>query len=72
MQLVIQFEFFIRPSSPQLVKSLGKPKSGLPPGSTALALLPVTLDTPMNRKFMPDADHSSWTSLQFVAELLHG
>jgi dihydropteridine reductase len=24
----------------------------------------------MNRKFMPDADFSSWTSLEFVAELM--
>ena len=24
----------------------------------------------MNRKFMPDADFSSWTGLDFVAELL--
>ena len=24
----------------------------------------------MNRKFMPDADFSTWTSLDFVAELL--
>lgn len=28
----------------------------------------VTLDTPMNRKFMPDADFGSWTSLEYVAE----
>ncbi len=24
----------------------------------------------MNRKFMPDADFSTWTSLDFIAELL--
>ena len=28
----------------------------------------VTLDTPMNRKFMPDADFSSWTPLEYIAE----
>ena len=38
--------------------SLGSPGSGLPSNSCALGLLPVTLDTPMNRKFMPDADMS--------------
>ncbi|KAL7981858.1 hypothetical protein Chor_000915 [Crotalus horridus] len=27
----------------------------------------VTLDTPMNRKSMPDADFSSWTPLDFIA-----
>ncbi|XP_015906841.1 dihydropteridine reductase [Parasteatoda tepidariorum] len=53
-----------------LVQSLAAPKSGLPDGATTLAILPVTLDTPMNRKFMPDADFSTWTPLTFVAELL--
>lgn len=28
----------------------------------------VTLDTPMNRKFMPKADFSSWTPLEYVSE----
>ena len=56
----------------QLTKSLGDPKSGLPENATALALLPITLDTPMNRKWMPKADTSTWTSLDFVAELLFG
>ena len=40
----------------QLVKSLGGPDCGLPARACCLAILPVTLDTPMNRKFMPDAD----------------
>ena len=31
----------------QLTKSLGDKKSGLPENSVALALLPITLDTPM-------------------------
>ncbi|KAK7085030.1 hypothetical protein SK128_007458 [Halocaridina rubra] len=53
----------------QLTKSLGEDKSGLPNGATALALLPVTLDTPMNRKWMSDADFSTWTSLDFIAAL---
>ncbi len=56
----------------QLVKSMAGADSGLPSGATALALLPITLDTAMNRKFMPDADKSTWTKLEFVAELLHG
>ena len=51
----------------QLTKSLGGDESGLPAAATALALLPVTLDTPMNRKWMPKADFSTWTSLEFVA-----
>jgi dihydropteridine reductase len=44
----------------QLVKSLASPKSGLPEGAFCAGLLPITLDTPMNRKFMPKADTSNW------------
>ena len=47
-----------------LVTSLAQPGSGMPEGSHALGVLPVTLDTPMNRKYMPDANHSSWTPLE--------
>uniref|UniRef100_A0A673FP58 Dihydropteridine reductase n=1 Tax=Sinocyclocheilus rhinocerous TaxID=307959 RepID=A0A673FP58_9TELE len=47
-----------------LCQSLSGSNSGLPPGSAAVAILPVTLDTPMNRKFMPDGDVSSWTPLE--------
>lgn len=56
----------------QLVHSLAAPKSGLPDNAFVAAILPVTLDTPMNRKFMPNADHSTWTSLTAVAELFDG
>ncbi|XP_044220184.1 quinoid dihydropteridine reductase a [Thunnus albacares] len=53
----------------QLCQSLAAKNSGMPSGAAAVAILPVTLDTPMNRKFMPDADFSSWTSLEFIAEM---
>ncbi|KAG0718016.1 Dihydropteridine reductase [Chionoecetes opilio] len=52
----------------QLTQSLAQEKSGLPKGSTAVAILPTTLDTPMNRKWMAGADFSTWTTLEFVAE----
>ncbi|XP_062332063.1 quinoid dihydropteridine reductase a [Osmerus eperlanus] len=52
----------------QLCQSLAGDDSGLPSGAVAVATLPVTLDTPMNRKFMPDADFSSWTPLEYIAE----
>ncbi|XP_041476888.1 dihydropteridine reductase-like [Lytechinus variegatus] len=55
----------------QLTKGLGADNSGLPANATALAILPVTLDTPMNRKFMANADFSSWTTLEYVSELLY-
>lgn len=52
----------------QLTKSLAAEKSGLPEGSLVVSILPITLDTPMNRKWMPKADFSSWTPLDFIAE----
>lgn len=51
-----------------LTKSLAGKDSGLPNDSAAIAILPITLDTPMNRKWMPNADFSTWTPLEFVAE----
>lgn len=55
----------------QLCQSLAGKNSGMPPGSAAIAVLPVTLDTPMNRKSMPEADFSSWTPLEFLVETFH-
>nr|CAI5817736.1 unnamed protein product [Callosobruchus analis] len=52
----------------QLTKSLSAKDSGIPANSLVTAILPVTLDTPMNRKWMPKADFSTWTPLEFVAE----
>lgn len=51
-----------------LTKSLAGENSGLPNGALAVSILPVTLDTPMNRKWMPKADFTTWTPLEFVAE----
>jgi len=52
----------------QLTKSAAAPNGGLPEGAKSLAILPITLDTPMNRKFMtPDG---TWTPLEEVARLL--
>lgn len=52
----------------QLTKSLAQHGSGLPTDASVIAILPITLDTPMNRKWMPQADFSTWTPLEFVAE----
>lgn len=52
----------------QLTKSLAGDDSGLPSGSLSVAILPITLDTPMNRKWMAGADFSTWTPLEFVAK----
>ncbi|XP_020283337.1 dihydropteridine reductase [Pseudomyrmex gracilis] len=53
----------------QLTSSLAAKNSGLPEDSLVVAILPVTLDTPMNRKWMPNADTSTWTPLDFVSNL---
>ncbi|CAO1415243.1 unnamed protein product [Diamesa serratosioi] len=53
----------------QLTKSLACAGSGLPEKSLVVSILPITLDTPMNRKWMADADFSTWTPLEFIAEL---
>lgn len=51
-----------------LTKTLAAENSGMPKGSLVAAVLPMTLDTPMNRKWMPKADHSTWTPLSYIAE----
>src|SRR6266850_5341986 len=39
-------------------------------GLTANAILPGTMDTPINRKFMPNSDFSKWVQPDSVAELV--
>jgi len=53
-----------------LTKSLACSGSGLPDSCLSAAILPVTLDTPMNRKWMAKADQSTWTPLDFVTGLM--
>ncbi|XP_073843640.1 dihydropteridine reductase [Musca autumnalis] len=53
----------------QLTRSLAGKDSGLPNDSLVVSILPVTLDTPMNRKWMPKADFSTWTPLSDVASM---
>jgi len=53
----------------QLVKSLACDNGGLPTNAIVAAILPVTLNTPMNRKFMANADQTAWTPMEFVANL---
>ncbi|CAF4042702.1 unnamed protein product [Adineta steineri] len=52
-------------------KSLAAADSGMPKGSSVLTIAPIMLDTPMNRKFMPKADTSTWTPLEYIAELFY-
>ncbi|KAI9269860.1 hypothetical protein BY458DRAFT_533706 [Sporodiniella umbellata] len=55
-----------------LVYDLAQPNGGLSEGVKVSALLPVTIDTPMNRQFMPQADFSSWTPPTDIAKQLEG
>ncbi|MCP9263617.1 Dihydropteridine reductase [Dirofilaria immitis] len=55
----------------QLVRSLAAKNSGIQDESTVVAILPTTLDTEQNRKWMPNANTDSWTSLTYIAELLY-
>lgn len=51
----------------QMVKSLASPGSGIPETSQVVGLAPVMLDTEANRRAMPDADYSTWTSCDLLA-----
>ena len=52
----------------QLTRSLAEPASGLPAGAVALAILPITLDTPANRKWAgADTDFGTWTPLDALS-----
>lgn len=42
-------------------------QSGKKHGITSTVVVPSTIDTPHNRKAMPDADHSSWVTPQAIA-----
>ncbi|KAM9971693.1 hypothetical protein ACTFIW_011676 [Dictyostelium discoideum] len=53
-----------------IIKDLASENGGLPAGSTSLGILPVTLDTPTNRKYMSDANFDDWTPLDQVSEKL--
>jgi len=53
-----------------LLKSISAPNGGLPSGARAVAVAPVTLDTPNNRKGMPKADFSTWTPCDELAAKL--
>jgi dihydropteridine reductase len=51
-------EFLLQAAIHQLTKSLASENSGLPKDSLVVSILPITLDTPMNRKWMANADFS--------------
>ena len=51
-----------------MTKSLAGEKSGLAEGVSVFATCPITIDTPMNRKWMAGADFGTWTPREFIAE----
>jgi len=52
----------------QLVLSQAAKGSGLPETAKAIAILPLTLDTPGNRQFKRPLDTQNWTPCETVAE----
>jgi len=42
----------------------------LPPQTKVIGILPTTLDTPSNRRSMPNSDFSSWTTTETISERL--
>jgi len=53
----------------QLTASLAQKGGGLPEGAVVQCILPKTLDTPMNRKFMANADFTTWTPMSYISEM---
>jgi NAD(P)-dependent dehydrogenase (short-subunit alcohol dehydrogenase family) len=53
----------------RLVESLARELA--PRGGRANAVLPGTMDTPANRRAMPDADPGKWVSTEAVAEVIY-
>ena len=53
----------------RLVESLAREIG--PRGGRANAVLPGTMDTPANRREMPDADRSQWVTTDAVAEVIY-
>jgi NAD(P)-dependent dehydrogenase (short-subunit alcohol dehydrogenase family) len=53
----------------RLVESLAREVA--PFGGRANAVLPGTMDTPANRRAMPDADPGKWVSTKAVAEVIY-
>ncbi len=53
----------------RLIESLARELA--PFGGRANAVLPGTMDTPANRRAMPDADPAKWVSTKAVAEVIY-
>jgi len=53
----------------QLTASLAQEGGGLPKGAVVQCILPKTLDTPMNRKFMANADFTTWTPMPYIVDM---
>ncbi|KAJ2858521.1 hypothetical protein J3B02_000111 [Coemansia erecta] len=53
----------------QMVASLSMDRSGVE--AKVIGILPITIDTPANRAGMPNADFSSWTPTNDIADQLY-
>jgi dihydropteridine reductase len=50
-----------------LLQSVAHDPAFMKKNASALAMVPCTIDTPMNRTYMADADHSSWTKPEDIS-----
>ena len=55
-----------------LLDTICQADSGLPENSVAIVILPITIDSAGNREAMPDADTSTWTDPNDIADALFG
>ncbi|RYY33205.1 SDR family NAD(P)-dependent oxidoreductase, partial [archaeon] len=58
----------VKAATHHIVHSAAAEGSGLPKGSRVLGIIPTTIDTPSNRKWMAGADVSTWTSTADIAD----
>jgi len=54
----------------ELIAALAEEGSDLGENRTVIGLLPNVIDTPANRKAMPDADHGTWTRPEVFAKAI--
>ena len=54
----------------QLTASLAQSGGGLPSGAVVQCILPKTLDTPMNRKFMANAGKNPYLCYQKILKII--
>lgn len=55
----------------QFTLTLASPEAGLPSDILVIAILPITIDTLLNRQQVPNGDVSAWTPTKYIVDLLY-